>query len=250
MMDERDKIIIAVVFSIIGFILIIIIICFIIWFIYRRKSNIINYDKNIFISHQQSYEHSQNILINKYNSKKQKFNTNDSSISLSFNTPHLINQNVKNLDKLLSFDSLSTINMWHRQDTLPIIKTNHFDPSNPTNESIYMSSSSSSSLSIPIHNQITDIQSYQQLNTLHFHILNELNHNLCLKQEQKPINLLRYSQNYCQTNDQLSFDYNHSITPSFMRINENLLETNKYSNTTLIHKANIAQLRDDTAILY
>ncbi|CAF1062622.1 unnamed protein product [Rotaria sordida] len=262
-MDERNKIIITVVFSIIGFILIIVIFCFIIWFILRRKSNLINRNKNPSILRRQQYERSHNVFINKYNSNKQKkrkrrFNTNDSSISLSFDSPHLINQNVRNLDKLLHLESLLTTNIWHYENTLSTTRTNHFDRcyTNPTTEPIYMSSSSSSVLSTPIPNPITDIQSYQQLNALNFRILNELNHGLSLKHEQRSTNPLRYSQSCRQTNDPLPFDYCRSITPpSIITINENPLETNhnrinKYSNTTLMRKAYRGQFRDDTAILY
>ncbi|CAF3442987.1 unnamed protein product [Rotaria sp. Silwood2] len=131
-MDERDKLIITIVFSVIGFISIIIIICFVTWFILRRKTNSTNQNKSLSMPYRQQYEHSQNILITKYDSNKRKkrkrrFNTNDSSISLSFNPPHLINQNVKNLNRLLSLESSLPINIWHHEDTSSTTKTNHFD---------------------------------------------------------------------------------------------------------------------------
>src|SRR5690348_10372477 len=114
-MDERIKIIIAVVLSVIGFISIVIIFCLIIWFILRRKLNLKNQNKNLSTSHRQQYERSHNVLITKYDNnkrkkRKRKYHTNDSSISLPFDSPHLINQNVRNLDKLLSLESSLTTN--------------------------------------------------------------------------------------------------------------------------------------------
>jgi FtsZ-interacting cell division protein ZipA len=105
-MDEREEII-TIVFSILGFITIIIIICLIIWNIHRRKSKSIKNIQHTPISYQQQYQRSQkltsnNIINNKRKKSKRRFNTNESDISFSFNPPHLINQNVKNLDKLLA----------------------------------------------------------------------------------------------------------------------------------------------------
>jgi hypothetical protein len=57
---------------------------------------------------------------------------------------------------------------------------------------------------------------------------------------------LKYSQSCCQTNDSLSYDYYRSLSslePIYLR-------TNKPSNASLIRKVHLAQLRDDTAILY
>ncbi len=114
-------------------------------------------------------------------------------------------------------------------------------------------------MSTPISNLTTALQSYpqtQRLNNLHFQFLNELNHILSLKHEQRPINSLKYSQSCRQTNDSLPFDYYRSMTPSISSSIENLFEPNYIrtatdrSNTTLIHKAYLGQLRDDTAILY
>jgi hypothetical protein len=115
---------------------------------------------------------------------------------------------------------------------------------NSSNEPIYASSStvltSISNLAVPC----------QQINTRHFHFLNELDHVLRVKQP------LKYSQSCRQTTDLLPFDYYRSISsPSTNSSNNNSLEPiyshpNKISNTTLIHKVQLAQLRDDTAILY
>jgi len=105
-MNEREEII-TIIFSILGFITIIIIICLIIWNIHRRKSKSINNIRHTPISYRQQYERSQkltsnNIINNKRKKPKRRFNTNESDVSFSFNTPHLINQNVKNLDQLLA----------------------------------------------------------------------------------------------------------------------------------------------------
>ena len=115
--------------------------------------------------------------------------------------------------------------------------------------SVYPSSISSEYPSIP--KTATSIQSYQKLNSLHFRFLNELNLVLSTKQEQKPTNSLKYSQSCRQINDRLPFDYYRSITPStitFASSNNDVLF--QYSNATLMRKAQLAQLRDDTGILY
>jgi len=121
---------------------------------------------------------------------------------------------------------------------------------------------SSSSVSASLSNLALAIQSNQQphnehLHTLYFRFLNELNHILCLQQQQRqPTNPLKYSQSCRRTNDLLPFDYSRSITPSSITTsNENSLQpiyirTNSYLNSTLIRKARLAQLRDDTVILY
>ncbi len=86
--------------------------------------------------------------------------------------------------------------------------------------------------------------------------MNELNHVLCLKQERRSTHSLKYSQSCRQTNDLLPFDYYRSMTPSISSSIENLFESNfvrtttSSSNATLIRKARLGQLRDDTAILY
>ena len=57
---------------------------------------------------------------------------------------------------------------------------------------------------------------------------------------------LKYSQSCRQTNNSLPYDYYRSLSslePIYIR-------TNKPSNASLIRKVHLAQLRDDTAILY
>jgi len=115
---------------------------------------------------------------------------------------------------------------------------------NSSNEPIYASAStvltSISNLAVPC----------QQINTKHFHFLNELDHVLRVKQP------LKYSQSCRQTTDLLPFDYYRSISPPSTITETNSSNNNSlepiYSrpNKTLIHKAQLAQLRDDTAILY
>jgi len=93
-----------------------------------------------------------------------------------------------------------------------------------------------------------------QLNNLRFQFLNELNHVLCVKQERRPTNSLKYSQSCRQQTDQLPFDYYRSITPSVgSGSNQYLFESNSrrtMANATLIRKAHLAKFIDDTAILY
>lgn len=86
------------------------------------------------------------------------------------------------------------------------------------------------------------------------HFLNELDHVLRVKHP------LKHSQSCRQTTDFLPFDYYRSISPPSTVTETNssqnnslepiYIRTNKPSNATLIRKARLAQLRDDTAILY
>lgn len=121
-----------------------------------------------------------------------------------------------------------------------------------TNEPIY---TSSSSLSTPTYNPTTIFHPYQQLNSLHIQFLNELNRNLCLKQEERRASPLKYSQSCRQTANPMPYDFYRSMTPTISTSSENTPETTfnrttKYSNATLMRKAYLGQLRDDTAILY
>jgi hypothetical protein len=86
-MDEREEII-TIIFSILGLISMIIIISLLIWYCFRRHSKS--------IVRQQRYKRSQNVIRKR---RKRRFTTNESSISFSYNPPHLINQKVKNLVK-------------------------------------------------------------------------------------------------------------------------------------------------------
>ncbi|CAF5029247.1 unnamed protein product, partial [Rotaria magnacalcarata] len=174
-------------------------------------------------------------------------------ISFSFNPPHLINQNVKNLDKLVPLESSFTTNLWHPEDTSPAGKVNHFDRCNTNSAS--ETAHTPSSLSTSISHPIKDLQYYQQLNALPFHFLNELNRGIVTRQGQPPMNPIKYSQSCRQPTDLLPFDYFRSIAPSIILTNDDSLEKNpiqtpKYSNATLMRKAHLAKLRDDTAILY
>jgi hypothetical protein len=112
-MDDQEKIIIGVTCGLSGVLLIIVITMFII----HHKSN-----SSKTISHRQKYLRSQKPISTTFNNNKRKrrnkrYNTNESTISLSFSPPHLINQNVKNLDQLLSNKSserLPTTNDFNR----------------------------------------------------------------------------------------------------------------------------------------
>jgi hypothetical protein len=133
--DDRDKIILIIISSILGFILIVLIICFLFWFIiryYRRlkatqkNSNEDSHSSPISPYYRQQYQRSQNFPSTKLNlnnnrrkRKRRRFNTNDSAVSLSFDPPHLINQNVKNLEKLLTHESTLTASSWNYEETLP-----------------------------------------------------------------------------------------------------------------------------------
>ena len=116
---------------------------------------------------------------------------------------------------------------------------------NSSNEPVYASSSTI----------LTSISNPQQ-----FRLLNELDHVLRQKQEERNKNQLKYSQSCRQTTDVLPFDYYRSVSPLSVITGTNsstnnslepiYIRTNKCSNTTLMHKARLAKLRDDTAILY
>ena len=104
-MDGLDRIIIVTICSAVGIISIIAIICFLVWLILHRKSNRTVYNRKSCLSRRQQHHRSNKFFSIKFHNTnkklgKNRFNTSDSSVSLSFNPPHLINQNVRNLDKL------------------------------------------------------------------------------------------------------------------------------------------------------
>ena len=92
------------------------------------------------------------------------------------------------------------------------------------------------------------------------HFLSELDHVLRSKQNERPKPSLKHSQSCRQPTDLLPFDYCRANTsPSTITgtnsNSRNSFEptydsTRKYPNTTLARKAQLGQLRDDTAILY
>jgi hypothetical protein len=136
---EPDKIILTIIFSIVGSIFIILIICFLFWRIihhYRSTTKRMNFNEEnnsppISSYHRPQYQRSQKYISNKFNinnnnnnnnkrrKRKRRSNTIDSAITLSFNPPHLINQNVKNLEKILNSESTLTANSWLYEETLP-----------------------------------------------------------------------------------------------------------------------------------
>ncbi|CAF0824564.1 unnamed protein product [Adineta ricciae] len=257
--DERDKIILIIICSVISFVFIIIIISFIIWLIihqYRSK----NQDKQSIDRHPPSpiptYHRTQKIppvsnIHHIKGKKRRRFNTNESTITLSFDPPHLINQNVKNLQKLLNNESTLTASSWHYEETFPKRYCCH---QNLSSEPVYASSStvltSVSNLALP-----STRPSHPNI-----HFLSELDHVLRSKQNERPKPSLKHSQSCRQPTDLLPFDYYRANTsPSTITgtnsSSRNSLEpthdsTRKYPNTTLARKARLGQLRDDTAILY
>lgn len=98
------------------------------------------------------------------------------------------------------------------------------------------------------------------LNTSQYRFLTELDQVLRLKEAERTKHSLKYSQSCRQTNDLSPFDYYRSLSPPSTitetnSSNNNSLEpiysrANKCSNLTLLRKAKLGQLRDDTAILY
>jgi hypothetical protein len=131
-LNERDTLIVIIVCSIVGFLSLVLIICCCFWCViryYRLQSKRLNSgeenDSPVMASSRQHYQRSQKAQSNKTdqhysrNKKKRRFNTNESDITLSFDPPHLINQNVKNLDRLLNADPTMTARSWHYEQTLP-----------------------------------------------------------------------------------------------------------------------------------
>jgi hypothetical protein len=128
-------------------------------------------------------------------------------------------------------------------------------PRNPSQEPVYNSSStiltSISNLAVPM----------QPIADVHQRFLTELDQVLRSKQDdQQQRRPVKYSQSCRQATDQLPFDYYRSISPSLTipeltSSEENshapiCVRTPKYSNATLLRKARLGHLRDDTAILY
>lgn len=129
-LNERETLIVIIVCSISGFLLLLFIICLFFWFTirhYRLKSKRFHMnDDNESPVMRQRYQRSQNLPANKIEKRnrlrrkrKERFNTNNSSISSAFDPPHLINQNVRNLDQLLNSEGTITTNSWQYEETLP-----------------------------------------------------------------------------------------------------------------------------------
>ena len=129
-LSDRDALIIIVICSIVGFLLFVFIICFFLWLIIRNsrsKSNRLSIDEvkpSVTNSTQRPHFQradkisSEKIQENRLKRKKtRRFNTNDSAISLSFEPPHLINQNVKHLSHFLNNEATISTNSWHYEQT-------------------------------------------------------------------------------------------------------------------------------------
>jgi len=128
---EHDKIVLIIIFSIIGFTFILLSFCFLFWRIicyYRSKPKRMNFNGENYSRPISSYQRSRKYASTKFDinnnnnrrrKRKRRSNTNDSAITLSFDPPHLINQNVKNLEKFLNSESTLTANSWLYEETLP-----------------------------------------------------------------------------------------------------------------------------------
>lgn len=124
---------------------------------------------------------------------------------------------------------------------------------NPLTEPVYTSSSSLSNmaLTIPVYSHLNT----QQFNHLHYHYLHDLNQAICSNHAQRSGQPLKYSQSCRQRTDYQPFDHRRSMTPSLdssaNSFFDSIYRRSAYNlNSTLIHKAYIGQLRDDTAIFY
>ena len=125
-LTERDQLILTIIFSIVGFVFLLLIISFLFCRLikyyrmkHQRRMHSFNHLRSPPIP---IYQRSQKPISNKSNhrtKKRQKrSNTNDSAITLSFNPPHLINQNVKQLEKFYQNESTLTANSWFFEETL------------------------------------------------------------------------------------------------------------------------------------
>lgn len=260
-LNERDLLIVIVVCSVVGFLLFILIICSCFWLIirhYRSKSRSLTMnddnDSAIVTTNRTHYQRAKKLPQNKIEEnrrrrKGKRYNTNESAITLSFDPPHLINQNVKNLEQLI-----------HNENTLAMQSYPYDDYSRQSNHSssepVYASSStvvtSISNYTVPM----TPTTNIQQ------RFLNELDQVLKLKNDESsaPSSKLKYSQSYRQYNEPLPFDFHRSSSPK--PFNNDFLcnqhrspyslyiRTTDPSNNTLIRKARLGRLTDDTAILY
>ena len=117
---ERDQLILTILFSIIGFILLVFLICCSCWRIIRSYHLKIKQKHQEEIYQRKYYSNKFRQPIYRKTKKRQKRSkTTDSTITMSFNPPHLINQNVKNLEKFLQNESTLTANSWSYEETLP-----------------------------------------------------------------------------------------------------------------------------------
>jgi hypothetical protein len=117
---------------------------------------------------------------------------------------------------------------------------------------------SSSTVLTSISNLVVPIQS---IDNVHERFLNELDHVLRLKYDKHRQYPLSYSQSCRQQTELLPFEIYRSVSPSltiqdldFSSDNNSrntiYARTAKHSNATLVRKARLEQLKDDTAILY
>ena len=135
-LSESDTLILIIVCSIVGFLILSLIICLFCCFsirYYRRRSKRLDSqtetDSPVLPTSRQHYQRSQHVSkattkldpnhMKKKKRRGRRFNTNDSAITLSFDPPHLINQNVKNLDRFFPTDPTMTTRSWHYEDTQP-----------------------------------------------------------------------------------------------------------------------------------
>lgn len=133
-LSERDTLVLIIVGSIVGFFVFTLIICLscCCWIRYwRRRSQRLNsqseHDSPVLPSSRNHYQRSQKLPSTKLDSnyvkktkrRRRRFNTNESAITLSFDPPHLINQNVKNLDRFFPTDPTMTTRSWHYEQTQP-----------------------------------------------------------------------------------------------------------------------------------
>jgi hypothetical protein len=132
-LNQQDTIIVIIVCTIVGFLLLVLIVCFILWCIirqYRLRSKRFESSDERNVQTTSSYRQQcprwqksacTSKAEHKHTKRKKRprLNTNESSISLSFDPPHLINQNVKHLDKLFNSDATQSTSSWHYEQTLP-----------------------------------------------------------------------------------------------------------------------------------
>lgn len=215
-MDEREQLVVIIVCSVVGGLILLTAILIFVCCLLRERAT---YERRYRPSHRHRSSR-------KYTKKPARVNTNDSSISVPFDPPHLINQNVKHLDQLLSSNSTLTAKSWYYTETAPASE----HQSNPVYPCSSTMSTSVSDLVLALRNY----QHYRQQPTdnLQTRFLSELDDVLRTKRYSPSSYSLGYSQSYRPSSS-------HSST--LTTIHSSLPRTIVYSNPPW---------RDNTAILY
>ena len=117
-MDGYDRRILTIIAGCLGAAILLTVVGLIVWLIVLRRTSS-HRNRTPSSSHRQRYERASKVSRQDRKHLKHEFNGNESSISFSFIPPHLLNQNVKHLDRILASDSTVTAKSWQYEQTLP-----------------------------------------------------------------------------------------------------------------------------------